>query len=318
MIANFEQVKSLVESSYMGDMDDAYVIPGPLCEDTLRECDIDIQESAVELAEFTCGANAIMIESAIAQDFDKVQVLQEASAQGIKDRISNLFKKIANFFKALAARFLAFVTAFLGMTKTWLKQNKKRVTDVTKSDYKYKMYDWNVTGIEAAGTVVNKDTFAGYGPDATVKAEWDNPTAEACKKVFGDSSGVTETKDIEKYVYKLAGAGKEKTEVLVINVRDELLSVIEKVPSMGKKVSDICRYMSKQAAANADAWKRKDTKGLSSDDAENIKKIASVCTQAQKVISVYAGKYQKMTKAAVHESMYALNGLAGKGNKDKK
>lgn len=343
---NIEHVKSLVESGIgMGSFSGGYeeyegaVLEGAFSEDMCTSISEELDECVVDLHEFTAGASAMIIESALdpMADNQRLEVLSEASLAGVKERVVNFFEKLAKFFKTLAVKIASYFLAFFNMSKKWLKLNKERINKITSSDAKRKMQPWSMgmlkkldnSNFKTEGFDQLKGIYGEAGKGAGYAGEKDSIEKEVLKNFASDLESVGKMKE---WIRKSIGMAEKPSEIKVIEHKDDFLAVIEGAADLGKSLSKAAKSAADKAKAESKAWSsaakdfKKDSK--KDDDANaDLAKTAKLTMQcwnvAQKAFTKYASLVQQITKKASKDCMGALNSLISatgvwKEKKDKK
>lgn len=331
MIANFEKVKSLVESSISqlndhtadGPVIEAATLYGTFGEDMTRSCEISMMENVVEFNEFVTGVNSMMIEAAIDQNEDQLAVLQEAAEGGIIQRVQAAIAKFIATLKALAARFKAWILANLGAAKAWLKMNKSKVASAEATGFKVKMHAWDKAGIDSLASAISSNVINGFGPGFTTGATDMDDLQPAIINGVIPNSGAKTLDDVKNYICKTAGCDGEKVEVNIGAIRTDALAIVENAEKNATGVANVAESLRKQAETLMKewrSWKQSNREELKDAD---VKDNANACMSAlaftQKVYNTYATSCQKVFHNAMRENMLALNALvAGKKPKEPK
>lgn len=331
-MVNIEHVKSLVESGIgMGSFSGCYeeyegaVLEGAFSEDMCTSISEELDECVVDLHEFTAGASAMIIESALnpAGDRQRLEVLSEASMAGVKQRVVNFFEKLAKFFKTLAVKISSYFLAFFNMSKKWLKLNKERINKITSSEAKRKMQPWsmsmldklNNSAFKTEGFDRLKGIYGEAGSGAGYSGEKDSIEKEVLKNFSSDLESVGKMKE---WITKSIGMSDKPTEIKIIEHKGDFLAVIEKAADLGKDLAKAAKTAADKAKVESKSWsssaKDFNKKSEKDDDANaNLAKTAKLTMQcwnvAQKAFTKYASLVQQITKKASKECMSALNSM---------
>lgn len=331
-MVNIEHVKSLVESgigtgSFSGGYEEyeGAVLEGAFSEDMCTYISEELDECVVDLHEFTAGASAMIIESALNPDGDRqrLEVLSEASMAGVKQRVVNFFEKLAKFFKTLAVKISSYFLAFFNMSKKWLKLNKERINKITSSEAKRKMQPWsmsmldklNNSAFKTEGFDQLKGIYGEAGSGTGYTGEKDSIEKEVLKNFSSDLESVGK---MNEWIAKTIGMSDKPAEIKIIEHKADFLAVIEKAADLGKDLAKAAKTAADKAKIESKSWsssaKDFNKKSEKDDDANaNLAKTAKLTMQcwnvAQKAFTKYASLVQKITKKASKECMSALNSL---------
>lgn len=317
---SLEHMKALVETSIQNApindpelMLEAVELPGAFSEDMCSYIDVTVTESVADVYRYTSEASGILVESALvaasgdAGIQEKMSILTEATAVGIKQVVVDTLKKIAAVFQSLAVKIGSYFTQFFNMTKGWLKINRARVIDKAKEKATVKAKPWNMAKLKKLEDCMDTTSFNGI--EGVVNAM--NPTMDDIETVVVGTlmhNQCNTVKGIPEAVEKIVGADSAEVETSVM----DLLAVIEGAGEFGKKLSKHCKEMAGKAHSEAKKWaKYAGDKDASEDIATQAKITASGWGYAQKAFTKYAGVVQKITKSATKGSMSALTKFVG-------
>lgn len=319
---NLEHMKSLVEATIQNapekeepevsmTMVESIDIPGEFGEDMCNYIDVAITESVADIYAYSADASSMLIESAISaatgneEVAQKFNLLTEATAAGMRERVVAALKKIAAFFRGLATKIATYFTQFFNMTKGWLKINKARVTEKAKEQATVKAKPWSMDKLKKLENCCDTSSFTAV--DNILSA---SQSADSLEKVVVSSLlsiDCESVKGIPECLNKFMGVNSEAQDVSAM----DLLAVVEGAGQLGKNLAKQAKELSTKAHAEAKKWSGSAKEAQSEDLATKAKLTATGWSYAQKTFTKYATSVQQITKAAAKNSMSALTKFIG-------
>lgn len=120
-----------------------YNFEGLSVVEAFQECCNQTMIEAANFDEFAIGADEMIVEAAMSNPYN-VEVLTEAAANGIWDKLKRLIDKLISMVKGLLTKLRAFFAKFFGKTESWCKLVEPKVkTAKPDSELTYAMWDWD-------------------------------------------------------------------------------------------------------------------------------------------------------------------------------